>query len=115
MAPRGRVRVRQPTQEPRRERLEQDARDAVPEAHARPLGGVVEERGGEQVGGVVALAHQAARHVERMPPVGDGHSREDGPGAPGERPSGEGLLLRRHAGADVGDELPDPTHRRALG
>ena len=111
MAPRARVGAGQAPQPARRDRLEQDSRDAVPETEAVPLAGVVEERGRKQVGILMAGSEEALRDVESMTAVGDRHPREQLLPPRRQDAFDERHLGRVDARPYVRDELPDPMHR----
>ena len=113
MAPRGGIGTREATQDRRREPIEQDAGDPVPEPQAVALGGIVEQGRAEEVAIVVPASEQPAGHVEAVAPIGHWHGGEEPDAALGQDATHERLLLRLDARTHVGDELRDPMHRSA--
>ena len=111
MAPGGGVWISQPAQNPGREGGQQDARDAVPEAHPVALGGIVQQRGGQELGIVLPAGQQPSRDVQAVATIGDRHAAEQRMGARGQHAARERLLLRLDARPQVGHELRDPMHR----
>jgi len=111
MPPPRRARVGKATQDRWRQGLEQHAGDAVPEPHAAPLGGIVEERRAEEVRIVVATAQQLLGHVEPVAAIRDRHRFEERHAAERKDAADQRLLLGLDPRADVGNELPDPMHR----
>ncbi len=75
------------------------------------LGGVVQECGREHVRIIVTGRQEPLGDVERVPPIRDGHRREEGEGRGRQGTLNEGLLDRIDPGANVRDQLPDPMHR----
>lgn len=103
--------IGEPTEGRRRERLEQHPGDAMPEPHATPLGGIVEERRAEEVRIVVSTTQQLLGHVEPVAPIRDRHRCEERDSADRQDAVDQRLLLGIDPRADVGNELPDPMHR----
>ena len=75
------------------------------------LGGIVEQRGGEQVVVVLPAPEQPLGDVDAVATIRDRHRFEEGHAALRQDPVHEGLLLRLDARSHMGDELPDPMHR----
>ena len=75
------------------------------------LGGIVQQRGGEEVAVVLPAPEQPLGDVEAMAAIRDGHRFEEGHAALRQDAVHEGLLLRLDARPYVGDELPDSMHR----
>jgi hypothetical protein len=111
VAPRAGLGGRQASQQAGGERLQQHAGDAMPQAHAFALGVVMQQGSGEQVTVVASRRHQAAHHVERVPPVGDRHACEERPGFGGQEAARQVGLVGPDSGAQVSEELLDPMHR----
>ena len=111
--PRARVRAGEASKGTRRDGLEQDAGDPVPEAKPMTLAGIVEERRGEHVAIVVSRGQQAMRDVEAMTSIRDRHRPEQRLRRRWQDALDERLLRRVDAGPHVGDELADSMHRSA--
>ena len=72
----------------------QDGRDPVPEPHAMPLAGVMQQRRGEQLGVVEACGEQPTRHLEAVSSIGHRHRDEEAGRAGGKHARCERLLVR---------------------
>lgn len=77
------------------------------------LGGIVEERGAEQVAIVMPAAQQALNDVQAMPAIRDRHPLEEGNRALGQNSPRKRRLFRPDSRPNVGHELTDPMHRSA--
>ncbi len=83
----------------------------MPESQTRPLGGVVQQGGGQQIRVVVAAGQQPLHDVEGMPPIRHWHRLEEGPAVGGQDAPGELGLQRADPGGEMTEELHDPMHR----
>ena len=75
------------------------------------LGRIVQQRRGQQVRVVLADRQEPIDHVERVPPIGDGHAVEQ-PGGPRRQDAvRERPFLVADPRPQVRGELTDPMHR----
>ena len=83
----------------------------MPEPHSVALARIVEQRGRQHVRIVVPGGQEARDDVERVTSVRNRHGTKESRAGRWEDPVHDLLLGGIDAGANVGDELPDPMHR----